>query len=129
MRSLEGYQNQKAINEGLRSQGLERSDNCIYSIYFKTTGGFWSDFFSKPDIFFYVDIEGQGTFLVPQIHWNYAGEAVLDRVLARDVKPGTKIVVRVLDDDTSSDEIWNNILQTKLHVQLSPEIKLTRYVN
>ena len=66
---------------------------------------------------------------MPQIRWNYGGGPVLDCVLARDVKPGTKIVVRVLDDDSWSDEIWNNILKTRVDFDLAPRIKVIKYVD
>ena len=128
-RDFEGYQNQREILESLRSKGLGGPDSCIFSIYFNLKSGFWSDFFTNPDLFFYVDIEGQGSFLVPQIRWNYGGGPVLDCVLARDVKPGTKIVVRVLDDDSWSDEIWNNILKTRVDFDLAPRIKVIKYVD
>lgn len=127
--AIEGYQQERAYLDGLHSRGLDQSDDSIYSIYFKVKRGSWADWFSDPDLFFYVDIEGQGSFLVPQIHWNYAGGPVLDRVLARDVKPGTKIVVRVLDDDSWSDEIWNNILKTRVSISVSPEIQANKYIN
>lgn len=127
--ALEGYQQERAYLDGLHSRGLDQSDDCIYSTYFKVTGGGWSDLFSDPDLFFYVDIEGQGSFLVPQIHWNYAGGPILDRVLARDVKPGTRIVVRVLDDDTWSNEIWNNILKTRVTISVAPEVQVTKYIS
>lgn len=127
--ALHDFQRERALLDDLRSRGQDRSDDCIYSAYFKVNGGKWSDLFSDPDLFFYVDIEGQGSFLVPQIHWNYVGGPILDRVLARDTRPGARVVVRVLDDDSWTDEVWNNILQTKLTIDLSPEVKINRFVS
>lgn len=127
--AMESFQHERAFLDSMRSRGLDQSDDCVYSIYFKVTKGGWADWFSDPDLFFYVDIEGQGSFLVPQIHWNYAGGPILDRVLARDVKPGSRVVVRVLDDDTWTDEIWNNILKTRVSIYMAPEIQVTKYVS
>jgi hypothetical protein len=126
---LESYRNEKAILQSLREKGLSESNDSIYSIYFRTNGGYWADLFSYPDIFFYVDIEGQGSFLVPEIHWNYTGGPILDRVLARGVKPGTRIVVRVLDDDSASDQIWNSILRNRQDIQLGVEVRLTNWIS
>lgn len=127
--SFEEYRHEDEILTRLRSQGIGTTDVSILSVYFKTTGGYWSDFWSKPDLFFVVDIEGQGTNLVPQIHYNYHGEPVLDVVVAKSLPPGTRIIVRVLDDDTYSDAMWNSILQSRVTVAVKPEIQATKFVS
>lgn len=108
--SYEQYKSEDAILKRLKEQGVDAQKSSIYSVSFRTTGGRWADFWSHPDVFFIVDIEGVGSSLVPQIHYNYRGEPVLDVVVASTVRPGSQIVVRVLDDDTTSDAMWNSIL-------------------
>lgn len=126
--NYEEYQAEKSVLARLQAKGVDGSKCAIYSVYFKTSAGYWSDFWTKPDLFFYVDIEGVGSFLVPQIHNDYAGTPILDRVLAAEVAPGTRIVVRVLDDDTSSDEIWNNILKTRVNLEATAALQVTTFI-
>jgi hypothetical protein len=110
-------------------QGLEANKSAIYSIYFKTTGGYWSDFFSKPDLFFVVDIEGQGSKLVPQIHYNYQGAAVLDCVISDYVSKGKRVSIRVMDDDSLSDSVWNTILKSRLNYKIGSDLSATRFLS
>lgn len=126
--SFDQYETERSILERLQEQGLDCSNDAIYSIYFKTDGGYWADFWSKPDVFFYVDIEGLGSFLVPQIHNNYSGQHILDRILAKEVPPGSKVVVRVMDDDTTSDVVWNNILSTRVNIDVSSDLRVTQFI-
>jgi hypothetical protein len=127
--SLEEYKQEDAILTSLQSQGIDANKSSIFSVYFRTTGGTWADFWSNPDLFFIVDIEGQGSKLVPQIHYNYRGEPVLDVIVSETVRPGSRIVVRVIDDDTSSDAIWNNILKTRANLSVTPEVQATKFVS
>lgn len=125
----EEYKHEDAIMASLQNQGIDANKSSVFSIYFRTTGGTWADFWTDPDLFFVVDIEGQGSKLVPQIHYNYSGEPVLDVIVSEAVRPGSRIVVRVIDDDTSSDTIWNNILQTRANVSVTPKVQATRFVS
>ena len=113
--SYEQYKQETAILSELRNQGIDANKSSIYSVYLSTSGGFLADFWTFPDLFFVVDIEGQGTQLVPQIWREYRGEPVLGTVIAKTVRPGSRLVIRLFDDDTSSDVIWNNILKTRIH--------------
>ncbi len=127
--SYEQFKDEDAILTKLRSQGLDANKSSIYSIYFSTSGGVWADFWTRPDLFFVVDIEGQSSQLVPQIRYNYRGEPVLDVLFADTVRPGSRVVVRILDDDTSSDAIWNSILKTRAHLSVTPEVNATKFVS
>ena len=127
--SYEEYKHEDAILTQLRNQGVDANKSSVFSVYFSTSGGVWADFWSHPDLFFVVDIEGQGTKLVPQIRYNYRGEPVLDVVVADIVPPGSRVVVRVLDDDTSSDVMWNSILQTRANLSVTPEVSATQFVS
>ena len=116
----------------LREQGIEANNAAVYSAMFSldtnSNAVWWADYFSKADPFFLVDIEGQGTFLAPQIRYNYQGGPILDRVVAKDIPPGRRVVVRVMDDDTLSDEIWKSILRTRVDLTLDANAKATQYV-
>ena len=118
------------VLDKLRAQGLDASQEAIYSVYFTLNNDasavYWADTFSKPDVFFYFDLEGHGTYLIPQIRYEYAGGPILDRVVAREVRPGSKIVVRILDDDTSSDEIWKSLLRTRVNFDVTGGLKATK---
>lgn len=127
--SFEQYKQEDAILTSLRNQGVDAKKSSVFSVYFRTIGGRWADFWTNPDLFFVVDIEGQGSKLVPQIHYNYRGEPVLDVIVSETVPPGSRIVVRVIDDDTSSDLIWNNILKTRVTLSVTPEVKATQFVS
>ena len=114
----------------LRDQGLDASHDAIYSVYFTLNNDassvYWADIFSKPDVFFYFDLEGHGTYLVPQIRYEYAGGPILDRVVAQEVRPGSKIVVRVMDDDTRSDEVWKSLLRTRVNLDVTGGLVATK---
>jgi len=126
--AYEKYKTEDEILKRLKEQMVDGSNDAIYSIYFKTNGATWSDFWSYPDVFFYVDIEGKGSFLVPQIHEGYRGTPILGRVLAEEVAPGTRIIVRVMDDDSTSDAIWNSILKSRITLQASDTLSVTRFL-
>lgn len=127
---LERFQKEDAILQDLKKQNVSTSNSAIYSVYLKTTGGYWADLFSKPDFFLLVDIEGKGTFLVPQIRWNHAASTpILEKILSEHVSAGSRVVVRVMDDDTTSDAIWNQILKTRVNFRLSGGVALTKYIS
>jgi hypothetical protein len=102
----------------LRSQGVDLYDGAIFSLYFKLNSDassvYWSDIFSKPDIYFVVSIEGQGDFLIPRYANEYAGQPILEKIISKQIDPGQKIIIKVFDDDSTSDLIWNNILKAKI---------------
>lgn len=91
---------------------------CIFSIRyaFDTSKGdvYWSDWFSKPDVFVVVIIEGDGPFLIPNIWNNYKGGEILASVMTSNPNPNSKIGVYLFDDDSFSNKIWNRILQHKI---------------
>lgn len=127
--SYEEYKHEDAILTQLRNQGVDANRSSIYSVYFRTTGVSWADFWSNPDLFFIVHIEGQGSKLVPKIHFNYLGEPVLDVVVAESVRPGSRVVVYLMDDDSSSDAIWNGILKTRANLSVTPTVQATQFIS
>ena len=116
----------------LREQGFQTSDAAVFSAMFSLdtneSAVYWADWFSKSDVFFLVDIEGEGTHLAPQIRFNYQGGPILDRIIATDIKPGRRVVVRVMDDDTLSDEIWKQILRTRIDLAVGADAYATSYL-
>ncbi|HEX4143082.1 MAG TPA: hypothetical protein VHY91_06000 [Pirellulales bacterium] len=101
------------------SQGLQGTQNTIYSIFLNidpnASSVYWADWFSKADVFFVAEIEGVGQFVLPNIRMGYAGGPVFDRIVLPELRPGTRVAVRVMDDDTTSDAIWRTVLQTRVN--------------
>jgi len=125
------YKQKDSVIQNLKAQGIDPTDGAIYSLYFSLNGDvssvMWADIFSKPDIFAVVQIEGQGTFLVPDIHNEYAGQPILENIVAKNATPGARILVHILDDDSLSDAIWNSILQSRVSYRVTSEISCTTF--
>lgn len=106
----------------LRSQGYDASQDVVYSVYFTLNNDassvYWADTISRADVYFCLDLEGHGTHLVPDIRYGYNGSPVLNSVIAREVRPGNKIVVRVLDDDSLSNAVWRSLLETRVKLDV-----------
>jgi len=119
------YEEQDKILQQLRSQGLTEEAPAIYSLYFSLNGDassvYWADILNKPDIITLVQIEGQGNYLVPDIANEYAGQPFLETIVNREAPAGRRIIVHVLDDDSFSNAIWNNLLQTRVNFSLRGE--------
>ena len=87
---------------------------AMYSldVTLKPKVGFFS---SDPDVYFTINIEGQGEYIVPYIEYGFKGGNILKSVLAPNCKPGSKIQVIAYDSDSTSNEILNNIFKTKVN--------------
>jgi len=120
------YKDKDAIFQSLKSQGLDPINGAIYSIYFDMNNDasslYWADLFSRPDIFAKVQIEGQGSYLVPNIYQNYSGQPILEIILTKKIKPGSRIIVHICDDDSLSNTIWNQILQSRIDYKVTSTI-------
>jgi hypothetical protein len=94
------------------------SSAAIYSIDFnldpKKEAVYWADIIGKPDVYVVVEIEGYGELLVPSLKTGYSGGRVLKTFVGGNIKPGSKIRISLLDDDTLGDAVWNSILKTKV---------------
>lgn len=110
---------QDSIVRRLDAKGIEPENAAIYSVYLKVdpkaTAIKWARIFSMPDLFIVVQIQGQGTFLLPNIQQDYRGQAVQENLIAKLVKPGERVLVHILDDRKFRNDVWNSILQTKIH--------------
>jgi hypothetical protein len=127
---LESYEKSRrsqidGVTQQLVSQGSSPDDDTIYSLYlnidYNVGSVYWADTFSNPDVFFAVEVEGVGDFVLPLIRHEYKGGPLLDRVVTRQLRPGTRVVARVLDDDTLYDTVWNTILRTRINYRASYE--------
>ena len=111
------------VIQQFRSQGLPDDQTTIYSIFlnidYNAGSVYWADTFSNPDVFFVVEVEGAGQFMLPSIRNEYKGGPVLDRIVLPALRPGTRVIVRVLDDDTNGNEIWNSILRNKVNYRFT----------
>lgn len=102
----------------LKEQGVDESNDTLYSVYFSLNNDassvYWADIFNKPDVFIIIDIEGRGSFLVPNIWQEYNGAPIIETLLSKETVRGGKVGVYVLDDDSLSNDIWNSLLQTQV---------------
>jgi len=118
------------VIQRIRSRGIDPWKGAVYSTYLSLDNNadsvLWADIFSKPDIYIVVSIEGQKNYLVPDIAMNYAGQPYLKNLYAETMRPGSKIVVSVFDDDTTSDHIWNQVLSTNVAFSLDSNISVSQ---
>lgn len=121
-RTMEAKIDHDIARNNLKRRGYNTDDTTIYSLYLSLNNDvssmMWADIFSKPDIFAVVSIEGQGDYLIPQIHNNYSGQAIQTNIIAKACQPGKRVLITIYDDDTLSDAIWNSILQTRIDCSL-----------
>jgi len=120
------YQQKDAIVEKLKSQGIDPTDGAIYSAYFHLDKNayaiYWERWIGWPNIFVEVEVEGQGSFVLPRIEMSYQGQQMLENLIAKNVAPGTLILIHVLDDYHLRNEIWNSVLQTRINYNISSSI-------
>lgn len=123
----------EAVVQRLMSKGVDLRDGAIFSTYFSLNNNadavYWADLASKPDIYLLVSIEGHGDFLIPKYVSEYAGQPILENIIAKKIEPGRKIVVYVLDEDTTSDAIWNSVLQTKVSFDIGSNISVCQPIS
>lgn len=126
----EAIQEQKmSVVDRMKKQGVDLRDGAIFSTYFSLNNNadavYWADTISKPDIYMIVSIEGHGDYLVPNYVSEYAGQPILENIFAKKIEPGRRIVVCVLDEDSTSDAIWNNVLSTKVSFNAGANISVS----
>ena len=92
-------------------------EDAIYGFYLSLNSNvssvYWADIVNKPDVFLVAEIEGEGVYLIPEIRFEYAGGPLLMKLLHRRIPSGRRVIIMVMDDDTLTNTIWNNILQTR----------------
>jgi hypothetical protein len=111
-------ENIEDLDKQFRSQGLPESKTAIYSLFlnldYNKRALYWADYLSGPDVFFVIEIEGIGKFITPQITREYKGGPIQCTLVLPVMKPNTRVIVRVMDDDTSSKDVWDSILLQKV---------------
>jgi hypothetical protein len=120
------HKQQSTIIDNLESQGIDPTDGTIYSAYLQldknASAIYWERWIGWPNIFIVVQIEGQGTFLLPRIDMSYQGQPMLENIIAKNAFPGAKVIVLVLDDYNFENQIWNSILQTKINFNVTANV-------
>lgn len=96
-------------------------DNNVSSIY-------WADVFSKPDVFPVLQVAGMGTFLIPDIAPNYAGGKIIWTFKIPKIPDGRDVSIILYDDDSTSDQIWKNVLAARWKLDVGTKISLTKAI-
>lgn len=89
----------------------------------------WADLFSKPDIFPVMMAAGMGTYIVPEICQEYAGGKVIWTFKIPRIPDGTDVALFIIDDDSSSDQVWKQIAANKWNVRIDTHINLLQAWN
>lgn len=85
----------------------------------------WADIFSKPDLFPRLQVAGMGEYIIPQMMPEYSGGRVLWTFKIPQIPSGREVSVFILDDDSTSDQVWKDILSTRWSVRLEGDVLLT----
>lgn len=111
------------MSRQFESQNLTSRNLAIYSVFlnidYNASSVYWADTFSKPDVFFFMEVEGVGQFVLPEIYYEYKGGPVMASVVLPALPAGARVIIRVLDDDTTSDRIWKSILASRVNYRFS----------
>ncbi len=130
----ESIQEQKmSVVDRIRQQGVDPRVGAIFSTYFTLNNNadavYWADVFSKPDVYIIVAIEGQGEYLIPKYTSEYAGQPLMTNIIAKQIAPGRKVAVYILDEDTTSDTVWNNLLKTRVSFNAAADVEVYKPID
>lgn len=102
----------------LVTSGAAPPDSALFSFMFVVSNDCPAiknaDMLGWPDVFTILEVEGKGTYLIPDIRGEYSGGPILQTFVGGFAAPGMRIAIYILDDDTLSNEIWNSILSQKI---------------
>lgn len=122
-----------SVAERIKQQGVDPRDGAIFSTYFTLNNDassvYWADMVSKPDIYMIVSIEGRGDYLIPKYVREYAGQPILENIITKKIEPGRRIIISILDEDWTSDAIWNSVLRTKVSFAVGANINVSEPIN
>ena len=90
----------------------------IYSASFHFDKKSWADFWTGPDIFMVVEYEGATSVLIPDIENNWNGQNKIYTFRCRTMPTGSRCVLRLCDDDSTSNAVWNSLLSAKFRWQV-----------
>jgi hypothetical protein len=112
--------NQKAdVVSDLKQHNLNPQDGAIFQIYFSVDPSAAHRWFLSPNVYALVQLEGQGDFVPASIARGYSGQTLSLTVYGRDVRPGGRIIVHILDDKEFWNTTWNSLLQTEIPFQVA----------
>lgn len=108
--------------ERFESSGVDTRGDAFFSLYMKFDGKkaemFWADWFSNPDMMTVVEIEGQGSYLIPNVRTNYdARVPILERIVGKSIRPGARIIVAIFDSDDGTNQVLNHLMQTPVRLE------------
>ena len=102
----------------LIEKGVDPTNSAIFQLYFRIDPSSAGRWFLKPNVYALVQIEGQGDFIPASIAKGYKGQAYTVTVFGRQVRPGGRILVHLLDDKQFWNNAWNSVLQTEVPVSV-----------
>jgi hypothetical protein len=121
------FNDKSEILQSLRAQGMTIDQPAIYSLYFSlnfdASAVYWADFIGRPDVFTLIQMQGVKDCIVPAITYEYSGQPLLSTIVHSEILAGSRVLIHFLDDDTASNDIWNNILKTKTDFSISAQGK------
>jgi len=117
------YEEKAAIIADLRNKGIDTKDGALYQLFFRVDPGASDRWFFYPNVFALIQIEGQdGDFIPASCARSYRGQPWGVSFYAKEIKPGAKVIVHLLDDKSLSNQIWENLLKTKYSFQVENTI-------
>lgn len=100
-----------------------QSGEAVYSVQFALNKNakavYWARLWGWPNIFPLLQVEGDKQYVVPEIFYNYQGGTIIWTFKVAKIPGKRAVSIFILDDHSTSNEIWNNILKTRWNVNLS----------
>jgi hypothetical protein len=103
----------------LRRRGIDPTGGAIFQLYFEIDPASAGRWFLSPNVYALVQIEGQGDFVPASIAKGYRGQPYTVTVYGRQVRPGGRILVHLLDDKQFFNAAWNSLLQTEVPISVA----------
>ena len=98
----------------IERRGLSATDGAVFQIYFQVDPNASDRWFFHPNVYARVQLEGQGDFVPASISKSYSGQKLSLTVYGRQVRPGGRILVEILDDKEFWNSTWNSLLKTEI---------------
>lgn len=86
------------------------SGESIYSVNFSFDQPAWSDFWSRPDVFLVLEVEGGEKLLIPDIEYDWDYSPKIYSFRCPTLRPGSRCVLKLYDDDAAADAVWKTIM-------------------
>ncbi len=123
------YDQKAAVVDDLKERKLNPRDGAIFQIYFSVDPHSAHRWFLSPNVYALVQPEGQGDFIPASITKGYRGQPLSLTIYGRQIRPGGRILVHILDDKEFWNTTWNSLLQTEIPfpvvgVTVTPMVKV-----